>query len=178
MLIAIVLIHDKTNTLNSQQITAIVNNLTVNTETVNGDTRKYYTINGVNLVHEAIFFQVIPQGVTLPSNLYSLNSYKVFYNADQEGNNRRFFNWGLKRAVEKQADVVILIRDVSLLTMADLKDAAEELSGTKILVQRTWGYLVGPKLLKNIGMLVESMSFKEALNQLKARILNTEYIYE
>lgn len=122
MKLAFILTHNKSNKENFNQIEFLKSNIIkiIDTYNVFNDNGKkegvvenyHYEINDLGLPHEAIFFQIIPFGINLPVNLYAIDSHKVFYgngDADKQGEHARFFNWGLKRATDYGADIVIHI---------------------------------------------------------------------
>jgi|ERR1041385_8122675 hypothetical protein len=169
MLIGIVLVHNKTTAQNKSQITTLANNITSFVDADSG--RVMYTINGVSISHSCLVYQALPLGVGAPTNMYSISSHKVLYAADQPSHARRLFNWGIKRATDHGCDVVVVIKDISLMTISDLQAAAQELNQTKVLVERNWGYLIGPKLLRVVGQLNESIVLlSDAVQDLKNRI--------
>lgn len=183
MLIGFALLHDKSAAINENQCQAILSRVTLNTDQQTGE--HWYTINGLQVSHQAIFFQVIPQGVTRPPSSAALqicqsrcsSSHVVLYGSDQPSNNRRFFNWAIKRGVDHNCEVLVIIKDHTQMTMSDLKSAAQELSETKLFIDRNWGYLLGPKLLRVIGQLTESMTFAQAISELKDRIIAAGYTH-
>lgn len=87
----------------------------------------YYTIKGLP-GYRVKFYQIIPFGVTPPSNLYDIDSHKVFYgkgDEDKTGDHPRFFNWGLKRATDYGADEVIHLGDYSKFSVNAIASALQ-----------------------------------------------------
>ncbi len=132
MNIAIVLTHNKTDTENATQISFLVPLIEKQIEVHNEFDDEgniigqfntyYYTIKGL-IGHDVKFYQIIPYGVTPPTNLYDIDSHKVFYgkgDEDKVGTHLRFYNWGLKRATDYGADVVVHLADETKLDIAQL----------------------------------------------------------
>ena len=186
--IAVGLVHNKNTALaNRQQIQNLLPLVVTNTD-ANG--RKTYTLSGVTIEHEAIFFQVVPFGVTPPTNLYDLDSYKVFYGAndtDKVGDHARFFNWLFKRGTDYGADIVCYLRFPALVDAADLNLAIARLTTTRVFLNRVWGKMASVTLLRTLratrqsnteDTLDETLSFDNAIETLKARILARGMEYE
>ncbi|KKW13398.1 MAG: hypothetical protein UY48_C0001G0019 [Candidatus Gottesmanbacteria bacterium GW2011_GWB1_49_7] len=187
MNLAIGLIHNKNPATNRNQITALtalverhVLNLAgqefdPTTQDDVGISRVYYTIAGLSVPHEAIFFQVVPTGVNPPNNLYNLDSYKVFYspndNADKTGSHPRFWNWTLKRGFDYGADISCVITDHSLFTVAGLQLQIGRLIDRRVLVVPLWGLAASARLFREVGQLREDLGFSGALDDLRARII-------
>lgn len=171
----VVLIHNKaTDAENRQQITFFVNNTTV----LDAD-RASYTINGIAIEHEIYFLQIIPEGTTPPTNRDLLNSYKIYYGNDQPSIDRRFFNVAIRRASQFGMDLAIVITDHTLITLADFRDAMQEIAGTKILVQRTWGWVFETRIFERIAhqLTEQGMTLAQALAEMKQRITDAGYTY-
>jgi hypothetical protein len=176
--IALGLVHNKNTALaNHQQIQNLLPMVVTNTEPVT--LRKYYTLSGVTMEHEAIFFQVVPFGVTPPNNLSDLDSYKVFYgnnDTDKTGDHARFFNWLFKRGTDYGADVVLYVRFPSLFGAVDLDLRLARITSTRVFIEAAWGKAVHVKLLRVLRAAVEetldeSLQFDNAVTALKARII-------
>jgi hypothetical protein len=183
MVIAFVLVHDGTNLSNRQQIQALSTLIETHADNLGNDPDtgepvidRYYTILGVTPSHRAIFLQVIPQGVQVPNNLRLIDSYNVYYGADQPSHNRRFFNWGIKRAIELGADAVALIQNVSLLTAVDIDLTLANLRNQRIWEDRTWGRMITKRLFA-IGRLREDLTIAEAITNMKARLVAAGYTH-
>lgn len=196
MIIAIVIVHNKNAAGNRNQITALASHLTEVRETrldengavildeETGQPVQFlvgYRIQGIVRDHLCHLYQIVPFGINPPSNLYLLDSYKVFYGAGDEnktGTHPRFFNWGLKRGIDHGADVVIYLSDLASLTISDLDDKAGRLAdllGTLIFTESTWGKMGHRRLLLRIGQLLEDRTFDQAVTELKARIAAQGY---
>ena len=187
MNLAIGLIHNKNPATNRNQITALtalverhVLNLAgqefdPTTQDDVGISRVYYTIAGLSVPHEAIFFQVVPTGVNPPNNLYNLDSYKVFYspndNADKTGSHPRFWNWTLKRGFDYGADISCVITDHLMFTVAGLQLQIGRLADRRVLVVPLWGLAASARLFREVGQLREDLGFSGALDDLRARII-------
>jgi len=187
MNLAIGLIHNKNPATNRNQITALtalverhVLNLAgqefdPTTQDDVGISRVYYTIAGLSVPHEAIFFQAIPTGINPPNNLYNLDSYKVFYspndNADKTGSHPRFWNWTLKRGFDYGADISCVITDHTLFTVAGLQLQIGRLADRRVLVVPLWGLAAAARLFREVGQLREDLGFSGALDDLRARIV-------
>lgn len=135
MNISIVLVHNKSDEENNAQIDALLALVEKQTESnqissENGDIETYetyyYTLKGIE-GHQVKFYQILPyqpnnlrlvegkpyEGVW-PVNASLLDSHKVAYgqgDEDKQGDHPRFFNWGLKRATDYGADIVIHLKD-------------------------------------------------------------------
>lgn len=191
MNIAITLVHNKTAAENEAQIEALKPLIEIQEETfdeydsegnvIGQFTKNYYTIKGLTLEHRALFFQVVPFGVTEPTNLYDIDSHKVIYGVGDEdkiGDHPRFFNWGLKRGTDYGADVVIHIDDASkfdptkisikLDKVLDEKDKTE-------YAEDTYGKISSLRLLKEVGQLKEDQTLLDAITDLKARVVEGGY---
>jgi len=176
--LAVGLVHNKNTALaNRQQITNLAALIVTNTEPGTG--RVYYTLSGVTVEHECIFFQVVPFGVTVPTNINSIDSYKVFYgggDSDKTGDHARFFNWLFKRGSDYGADIVLYVRFPNLLAAADINLALLRLTLTRVFLERVWGKMVGVRLLQVLRSfqeetLNETLTFDTAVEDLKSRIV-------
>jgi hypothetical protein len=177
--LAICLFHNKGANANEAQITKVLQGVTKVTDThTDPETGEsfdtyHYEISSLNIEHEARFYQVVPQGVTRPPNLDLLDSWNVFFGPDQPSHNRRFFNWGLKRAVDHGADAVIYIDDHAELTIPRLRTALQTLAGPRVWVDAPFGFVVEKKVLLAIGQMVEDgVTLSQAISELKGRIRN------
>lgn len=191
MRIAIIITHNKTDAENEAQIEALKPLIEIQEEVfdeydsegnvIGQFTKNYYTIKGLTLEHRASFFQIVPFGVTKPTNINEIDSHKVFYMAgdeDKTGDHPRFFNWGLKRGTDYGADVVIHIDDASkfdptkiaikLSKVADEKDKIE-------YAEDTYGKISSLKLLKEVGQLKEDQTLSYAITDLKSRVVEKGY---
>lgn len=153
--IAVILVHRFTTLRNRAQITALRNLLEIREEPVldeNGDPflddegnavmRRWYAFSALPQDHEVKVYQVIPMGVTPPPNLYLLDSHKVFYGPDQPSHERRFLNWGLKRATDYGAEWVLFIRNHAQFTPAvPVRD----------LSFPGWGLALGKRVQERLG---------------------------
>jgi len=133
MKIAIVLTHNKSDAENIAQIEFLKPLIEKQIETHNflddeGNPTEetyetyYYTIK--NLVgYEVKFYQILPYGVKEPPNFNDIDSHNVIYrkgDEDKVGNHPRFFNWGLKRATDYGADIVIHLDDYTNFNISQL----------------------------------------------------------
>jgi len=187
MNLAIGLIHNKNPATNRNQIGALAALVVRHVLNVAGQefdpsaqdeveiSRVYYTIAGLSIPHEAIFFQAIPTGITPPNNLYSLDSHKVFYsptdNADKTGSHPRFWNWAMKRGFDHGADICAIVTDHALFTVAGLEFQVNRLVDRRVLVVPLWGLAASMRLLREVGQLREDLGFSGALDDLRARII-------
>lgn len=181
MNLAIVLVHNKTDAENIAQIEALLPLVDKATEILtDSDGNPYntyhYEIQGLDLPHEARFFQIIPFGVTPPSNLYELDSHKVFYgkgDEDKTGDHPRFFNWGLKRGTDYGAEVCLHLEDPTQLSVDDLALQLTQLvdpNDKTELIEDAPGKLATLKLLTQVGQLKEDRSLSQAMTDLKTRV--------
>ncbi len=191
MNIAIVLIHNKSALQNVSQINALKSRLTevreldvdenglpiLDEETGLQTTHLIgYEIGALALTHLIKVYQIIPFGVTPPTNLYALDSHKVFYGAgdeDKTGTHPRFFNWGLKRSTDYGADIVLYASDVANVDTTDLRTRLSQLSsGSSMFAEAAYGKISHVNLLRRIGQLDETKNFNTAITDLKNRIAN------
>ena len=207
MNIAICLTHNKNAAQNRNQITALNSLLTKVTETrtttridENGDPVEevildeetsqpvqffsHYTISNVVLTepYKIFIYQIIPFGVTPPSNRDILISYNVIYgkgDEDKTGTHPRFFNWMLKRATDHGADIILDLFDISLLSPTDsaIKLNIFKADDLMIYQESTSSRYLHLKLLRNIGQLDERLTLSQAIVNLKERITAKGYRY-
>lgn len=133
----------------------------------------HYKVKGLNIDHEVKFYQIIPFGVTPPSNKDALDSYKVYYgegDEDKTGNHPRFFNWGLKRGTDFGADIVVYLDDVLQLTTTKLRNGLGKLRNDVEFVEETFGKIGTKRLLEKVGQLKEDRTFTQAITEYKQRV--------
>ncbi len=187
MKIAIVIVHNKSNAQNKEQIDFVKNlveevfipvfddNGLPIVEPNTGEQKQAlvgYKLKALEVDHLIRFFQVIPFGVTPPDNLYSIDSYNVFYGVgdeDKVGNHARFFNWGVKRATDLGADTVIYLESPEQLTKQLLSNKLTELE-SKHFVESGFGKIATNNLFKEYGQLKEDKSLVSAFEDLKQKI--------
>lgn len=187
--IAVTIAHTGTDVENEAQLQALLSHVQTVYETVTWDTYDeagevtgqesaqvpHYEISNAQREHRVIFFQVVPYGKTKPA------SYDLFLNAEgcggvlygpedaQRGANR-FFNWGLKRGVDRGADIAIFLSDPASFTPLKLRNALADLKESSGLVERTWGRIVTKRALREIGQLREDRTLAQAMSDYKARL--------
>jgi len=189
MNLSLCLIHNKTNLGNRQQITNLLPLITKHIEPIldpdtglplfdpqSGDPLQYYwySLTSLTVEHNVKFYQIIPFNTNIPNNLYDLDSYKVFYganNSDKTGEHPRFFNWLLKRGTDNGADIVIYIRFPTLFGVVDLDTRLGLIRDDVEFVETPWGKIGTVRLLREVGQLREDTNFDEAINDFKTRIL-------
>lgn len=148
MNLAVVIVHNKGDVENAAQIEALKPLIEKQTEThdefnesgevVGQFETYYYTIKGLP-GHEVKFYQIVPFGVTKPANFDAIDSHKVMYgkgDEDKTGDHPRFFNWGLKRATDYGADIVIHLDDYTKL---DISDIEKQLIKTDKKIEKDYG---------------------------------------
>lgn len=187
MNIAIIITHNKSDQDNFDQIEAIKSVVETVTETktnydFNGNPVgtyevSHYEIKNLGVAHEVKFYQILPFGANKPSNFLSLDSHNVLYgkgDEDKKGDHPRFFNWGLKRATDYGADIVIHLEDHTKFSVGTLASALATLTN----VNNKLDYLETPAsklttldLLKIVGQLDEMKTKPQALQHLKQRII-------
>jgi len=180
--LAIVLVHNKGTVENRAQID-LLKSLIERQTIINSDFDEngleigtfesyYYTLIG--LPNRVIFLQVFPFGVTPPSNKNVIDSYGVFYGiGDESKTEPRFFNWGLKRATDYGADVVLQIDDMSKFDTTDLLDKLNTLTSPDNLmefIETAYGKIMTVKLLRIVGQLREDRNLSVALTDYKQRM--------
>jgi hypothetical protein len=181
--IALCIVHNRTNLGNRQQITALAGLLTTHYEpapdaTATARDWQWYSLTDLAVEHVVTVYQVLPAGVARPNNMNTLYGYNVIYgggNADKTGEHPRFFNWALKRGVDNGADIAGYLRFPALFGANDLNTAIGRLTSTRVLITRTWGWLLSPILLRTLRAageetLNETMLFDDAITDLRQRL--------
>ena len=182
MNLAIVLVHNKENNGNFQQIEdlkVLLNKVIEKFETY------HYELKGIDIPHIVKIYQILPfqpsnhtepyEGIW-PDNVHDLDSYNVAYgwgDEDKIGDHPRFFNWGLKRATDYAADVVIHLEDGKKLDINDLNVYLNSLIDPedKHEFADVDGYKVSTlKLLKEVGQLDESKDLSNSIVDFKSRV--------
>ena len=129
-------------------------------------------------------------GGFLPSNLYLLNSHKVFYCPSIDlrtdgrlftNNHPRFFNWGLKRSTDYGAHATMFIKNYQTFDTTDLEFYLNELEDpdSKIeFVEKPSYNLASLRSLKEVGQLDESIPLPQAFSGYKNRIIQRGYLWQ
>lgn len=197
MKLAIILVHNKGNQGNIDQIEALKQYVESYQESVTTDDGPAFiqkcrfkdTQEEVDIIH-VVPFQ--PENLKLnftnpedglshavyyeaktPANFHDLYSYCVKYgigDEDKVGTHPRFFNWGLKRGTDRGADTVLYLADSTKFTPQKLAKKLAKLSDFDEDDYGTFGTL---KLQRdNIGkeVLKESKPFPEAVAELKQKV--------
>ena len=182
--IAVGLVHNKSDANNQKQIQDILPLVEKHTD-LEGNLL-FYSLSGMAMEHQAIFFQVIPFGVTPPVNLYALDSYKVFYgkgDEDKTGEHARFFNWLFKRGTDYGAEVVAYVRSPEMLGTKDFEKQLSRINSKRVLIDASWGHLAHVHLLRTLRShgeetLDETKRHDAAMIHLKSRLSNHELEHE
>lgn len=133
-------------------------------------TSYFYTFTALPIEHEVKFYQIVPYGVTKPSNLDLLDSHKVFYGeGDADKGETRFYNWGTKRGIDHGADISVYLQDPVNLTLLKLRNQLQVLTGDDFL-EPTWGKIISSKYFLRKGQLDESKTLVQAVSELKQRV--------
>lgn len=183
--IALGIVHNKnTNAANRQQITNLLplvvpHYLPEPDGTADNNVGVYFTLAGVTTEHVARFYQVVPFGVTRPTNMDLLRSHNVIYgnnDTDKTGDHSRFFNWLFKRGTDNGADVVCYVRFPGLIDAGDIDTALGRLTTKRIFLERAWGKMVSARLMEawrsfREETLREDLVFDDAVTELKTRIV-------
>lgn len=183
MKLAIVLTHNKGDQGNFDQIETLKPLITKITEqNVDNEGNPFetyhYELTGISQPHELRLYQIIPFGVTEPSNFNDIDSHNVIYrlgDEDKTGDHPRFFNWGLKRATDYGVDVVIHVDDDKSFSVKDINSQLPKLTNAQDkteFIEVPSGKMSTLKLLREVGQLDESKSKLNAVNDLKGRIAN------
>jgi hypothetical protein len=194
MTISITIAHTKTDAENEAQIQALLglvdtigtevtweepdvdeegNQLeTTHTETA---TIYHYQFKNVPQEHTILFFQAVPYGVMKPASygllLQAQGCGGVLYGpGDAQRGLTRFFNWGLKRGIDRGGDIAIFLTDPADLTATKLRSALADLKENSGLVERTWGRIATKKALLQIGQLKEDRTLAQAITDYKSRL--------
>lgn len=135
MNIALVLIHNKGDQGNFDQIEVVRNLLTYDPDSA--------TYTNSDLPGQSFkVFHIIPYGVADPGNLYALDGHTVRYgkgDEDKIGSHPRFYNWALKRSTDYGANLVTVIEDAATFAPIQLVDCINDTMGKCILDQKIWG---------------------------------------
>ena len=190
MNIAIVLTHNKTDKENSDQITSLKALLIEVTDgpfdefdeegkVIGQFTTIHHELIGLSIPHEAKLYQIVPFGVEPPPNRYEVNSGGIVYygkgDEDKVGDHPRFFNWGLKRATDYGADIVIHLEDYKKFNLTDLPIYLNFLidpSDPHELIDNPDSKISTLKLLTQVGQLDESKTKEQAITELKQRVID------
>lgn len=176
--LAIVLVHNKSDQENIDQIDAarsLVNEIAeIQFQEDTGEqVPKYrYVLKGAGEEVEVKFFQVVPFGVTPPTNLYSIRSPKVFYgkgDEDKTGSHPRFFNWGVKRATSSGADITLYLEDAKTITPGRIRAEIAKTTNGGDFVDAVFGKIAS-KRLSRVGELREDMVLPDAVSEYKERL--------
>jgi len=130
----------------------------------------YRVFRGLARPHEVFIWQIIPVGVTPPSNLGLLNSHKVFYSAQDTpaGVGPKHWNWALSRPLAYEgADLVLHVTAPANLTAAKMALALGRSEGW---LEGDWGRLVRWRVLRH-GLLREDLPVLQAITEYKQRLL-------
>lgn len=181
MNIAIILVHNKGDEGNQQQIIDTLALLDVVNETqeieeINGTKKtisiSHYRLKGTS--HRAKIYQIIPFGVMAPSNKNSIDSHNVYYgkgDEDKTGNHPRFLNWGLKRGVDYGGKVVINLKDPKKFNSARIKGHISKLnrsSDKTEFIDDEVGQLMSSRVIREVGQFNEK--HPSPIDELKSRI--------
>ncbi len=193
MILALVLVHNRSAAANRNQVTALAALTVRNLNTLLDDNgvpildaegnpmgSYYYTISGLSIPHTVKFYQAIPFGISPPNTLYNLDSHKVFYGQgdnDKIGFHPRFFNWGLKRATDFGADIVAFVDDHAQFTVSGLEFQINRLVDRRIFVEALWGKACNLILLREVGQLREDLTLSDALTDLRLRVIARGWEY-
>lgn len=186
MKIALIFVHNREDIENVNQIDAIKNLVVevvdgpfVNTETGDTWTTIHHEIKEVGVPHEVKIYQVVPFGVTPPTNRYEINSGGIVQygkgDEDKRDNHPRFFNWGLKRGTDYGAEIVIYVEDYKKLDFKKLLpklQKLEDVTDTTEFVDDLSCKITTLKLLKEIGQLDETKTKTQAISDLKQKVLD------
>lgn len=155
------MIHDKAD--NAAQVSAIVALLTgTGTYQLNwGDT---YPVN----IHH-----VIPSGVSV--NISSLNGTSTEYATNQNSNVH--FNRAYMRGSDASGDVVVIVRDASLLTVYEIVGVIAALTGNKCMITTPGAYYMSYKGIQWCGIIDESTAFSTAMTNYQTHITDLGYTY-
>ena len=158
--IAIVLIHNKSDSENSAQISTLLSLLSEQNETIEwvdfdgktvSATHVYYRFSDLLEPHRVDVYQVVPYGVIPPDNFYAVNSEVVYYygagNEDKIGDHPRFYNWALKKATYDSgftpaADLCIPVTDFSTFDLNNISKCINDVSGNCVLDSYSWGKII------------------------------------
>lgn len=181
MNLAIVLTHNLGDQGNFDQIETLKPLITkITDQNVDSDGNPFetyhYELTGISQLHELRLYQIVPFGVTEPSNFNDIDSHNVIYrkgDEDKTGDHPRFFNWGLKRATDYGADVVIHLDDPTTFSVKDIDSQLPQLADKKTkteFAELPSGKMSTLKLLKEVGQLDEAKPISEAVDDLKVSI--------
>lgn len=186
MNIAIVLVHNKTPKKNEEQIDTLLSHLSevrlplfeedkpVLDDEGNQKTYfSHYILNNLDIDHVVNVYQIVPfqpenksepYEAERPSNFNKLYSHNVLYgrgDEDKVGDHPRFFNWGLKRATDFGADIVISIDDISKFVPERIKTVSKD------YVEDTGVKFATSRLLEEKGQIDEAKPIAQAFEDYK-----------
>lgn len=190
MKIAVVLTHNKTDWENAAQISALAALLTTvtTTQTINnftlgpGKTVISQTPQTITFSHQefavlpshpVLVYQIVPYGVVPPANISTLASHNVYYGKGDENkvsNHPRFPNWGLKRATDYGADLVVLLDDIKSFSPPALSPCLNDTVGLCALDTFPWGKILHNTVQyihgERVAVLNETLSTPDAFIEL------------
>lgn len=201
MNLALVIVHNKSDQENFDQIEALKPLITKITDThdefddqgnVIGTFDSYhYELQGLDFPHELRVYQILPyqsdnprlqQGLPYegvwPTNATDIDSHKVAYgkgDEDKMGDHPRFFNWGLKRGTDYGAEIVIHLEDHGKLDVDALKAQIQKLSDINDpaeFAENDAAKITTVKMLREVGQLDEVKTKDDALNEYKGKIVD------
>lgn len=179
MNIAITLVHNKTDKENFRQIEELKTLISEVEDSHNNYSTFHHIFNKLEITHKLKIYQVIPYGVTPPSNRYDINSGGIVQyregDEDKTGENPRFINWGNKRSFEQGADINFYIDDISKFDLEVIKSSIQDLNNENSpneFDELSSGKLMTKKLFKEKGQLDEEKTINESINEKYKNIKN------
>lgn len=152
MRVGIVLVHDKGAAVNAAQVTRLVNNLVRFVPLVDEDQTPRYRFAARTF--DIVIFQVVPPGVTPPSNFYALAHVgALLYSAtDNPCTDGQFFQAAVSRLVRLwDCDIVAVVDNYTGLTRAAVDTVITKIqAGSNFLESEAIGRVASRAFLVNL----------------------------
>lgn len=143
MNIVLVLIHNKGDQGNSQQIIDLLSQLTP--KNANAST---YSMTGV-LNHTFSVIQIVPNGVNVPSNYQNIKTISsIQYGSDRPNTTGVYFNWVIRQALDLEADVVCYVSNAAEFTKVNVSAAETKLTTYHFLNNEPFGKVITSSWVK------------------------------
>lgn len=161
--IAVVVVHNKSDAANTQQCADIIAvavpvALDPNAFTVTGVANSFFTA-----------YQIVPNGVTRPSNMNQVPSYRtLLYRATATSG--RMWNWSVRRGIDDGADAVAYLSTTAQFTATTINAAMAKMPPRHFLENEPFGQVVSIRwLLSILPLLDDSQTYANLITAYKAR---------
>lgn len=182
MNISIVIIHDKTDTVNEQQISDLLDNMTYHVdETQNTSSKgealtkveKYYTADDVTESHKIRIVQLLPDGKTQPTSFDTIDSQKVQFGESVA--EVKMYNEGLVKSTIRESDAALILTDIDEIDFTDLVTKGLTLGNKntkKQLSEPAYGKMFSRYAIEAIGFLDDTKTLSNAIADYKTKLTN------